>query len=229
MPGNVKKEPKAVKRKLARGLITPDEFAGLMKLAASGAKSIFLYAAWKDGHHTSVSEISDLEPIDDPAGIDYASGTFRFDDGSILTITLSGSSNHTATAQGEQAREKLDAISQYWAQLPGRGKLGFRLVLWLLCMSGWPALNNLLFLIIGAFDRHNRGSASWWALEIALVVIPACIFVFLLQTESVRGFRSLIVLARHDRLRGDVWKVAGVIISFASLCVALIAYFNPHH
>jgi hypothetical protein len=123
--GMVTKDEKPTVVKAARGPILPGELTRLLQLAAADATWVYIIINWASGHKAIVKETSELTAIEDPTGISSVYASFSFEGKSDLKIDLDRNADFTFTAKGQIARQRLPVIAEYWANIPGRGRLSY--------------------------------------------------------------------------------------------------------
>lgn len=105
------KKDKPTDVELKRGVILPSELTQLLQIGAPGASSTFVMAVWNDDRQASVTNVSDMDPLEDAEGVESIHAEFRYSDESTLTIRLRIYSENNLSAVGDTARQRQSAIA----------------------------------------------------------------------------------------------------------------------
>jgi hypothetical protein len=219
------KNGKPVEVELKRGAILPSELAHILSMAGPDATCTLITLSWADDYKSSVTDIRDVEPIEDAEEVKSVVAKFRYGDESNLTISLRQYYRNTLEAFGDKARERQSAISQYWAGLPERSLLTYLTANWLRSLPMVLTGGAVTFFLAGFIFHSRRHAMELWTLRFSFLLIVLCIYLFIRSTHAIRAFSRLVVLAR--RPHSNVWTVVAGITAIAGLCLSVAAYFFP--
>lgn len=213
-------KPRVVKKKLRRGPILQSELISLLEIAEANAKSIRMSVKWKGDDEATVRSVSEIDPIEDPAGVKTITANFGFDDRSTLRINFDREFDFELEATGQVARQRLSAIEHYWATIPGRGRLS---TMFIYCSSfgaSYLVAYGFLFLVYAIFAKSFTLALIWTAVLLAI----ACIVAYLWSTPSGRARFKMIIPVRR---RIDGLKLVSAIAGCVAAIVAILAYLFP--
>lgn len=219
------KNAKPVEVELKRGAILPTELTHILAMAQPDSMCTLITLSWSDNYRSSVTNVDDVEPIEDAEEVKSVLARFRYGDASNLTISLRQYYRNTIEAFGGTARERQSAIAQYWAGLPERSLLTYLSANWLRSLPMVLAGGAVTFLLAGFFFHSRRHGMELWTLRISFLLIALCSYLFIRSTHAIRAFSRLVVLAR--RARSSIWTIVAGITAIATLCLSVAAYFFP--
>ena len=222
----VNKEEAKADLKLAPGPILQSEFLKMLEIAGEGAKWTYIAITWEDDRRATVRSISNLDPIEDATHVDGLYASFDYDDRSELTISMGHFSNNTVTAHGQTARSRLTRIGDYWATIPGRGRVRQKTISSLLSIVAPLVFTLFLIPLAGLADPVARTNPTYWAGAAVfwLALVTICIFVS--RTRSMRALTTLIVQQRRTRAT-DPWTIIGALAGVGALVIAVVTYAWP--
>ncbi len=230
----VNKAEKPREVKLSRGPILPSELVSVLTTAWGDPKERFNYTgiAWGDNHTATITELNELEPIEDAEGIRYVHGKFSYEDKSVLDIWLTTHGDNTIAARGAMARQRQSTIAQLWAGLPRRGRLNFIQASWVRSISLGlligPICSLSLALCLLAFTSYTLPVGVWAAVNGTWLLLAICLHLAVRASPSVQAHRSVVVLDRPaGRPLADAWTIAAGILGLLALITTLVTYLFP--
>jgi hypothetical protein len=240
----VNKGDKPVQTTLARGEVLPSELRDALRQAAADAKFVFVYLAWRDGHTASVTDVGDLEPIEDAGQVFSVYARFDYEDDSQLTMELRNSRTPSITsAKGPTARARQAAIGQAWATIPGRARLTMKwdVLLWAgsFGLMAGQALQVVVTAVLVAMSlggvsalreyQAEAPGALGWALRIAGLLLSIALFLFVRRLTQHRLRARLVVLHRPESRLMEVWTVIAGVAGVGALVWGVVAYLFPRN
>lgn len=208
---------------LPYGSVLPEEFAEVLRLAATNATRFNVSLWWKDGYKGKLNTSEQIDAaLEDPENFDWATGHFYFADDESLDLHFA-SYTRTVQARGQQATANQSAIVTYLTRLPGMSRMSSSR--WILIKSGIRGLMGgaLTMFLLHLGTGNTPTALFWWLSGIGLVA--AILAETAIRTSAhERCYRKRITYRRPSRWDASTSSaVASALATVGALAVAIYA------